>query len=244
MITKTLKVSEILYFLAMNRGVNPAHVTKIAESIRAMGCIRSIVVVKTDLIDGVMRTYIVEGQHLFHALVRLGLPVTYVEITIDSISELISKMALLNASSKPWSMVDYIHAWSIVNPDIQKLSTYYRTYDMELSVMVSVLMDLEVPTSSGGSTCLKHIKKGTLKIVNEKTAVTILKYIDDIFTVIKRLNREQNKFVCAEFVRVYRTNKSKYNHARFMKNLKKNKESFILATHEPQALVTMFKELI
>lgn len=241
---QTLKKSEVLHMLPMNREVNGAHVSKLVESIQKMGCIRPVIVVEISFIDGIMRKYVLEGQHLLNALLRLNRPVPYVVIPITNEEDLIEKMALLNASSKSWQLQDFMHAWAPIRPDFVKLTTYFKRYDVELSVLVSILMESGVPTASGGSACLKHIRKGTVKIVNEKKAVVILNAIDDIFTVIKRLDRQGNKYVCAEFVRIYRLNQGKYNHKKFMKNLVKNKDQFLLATHEEEALSTMFRKLI
>jgi ParB-like chromosome segregation protein Spo0J len=61
-----------LYFLSgINREITPNQVTKLCKSVKKMGIIRPVLVVSISFIDGVKRTYILDGQHLFTALTRL-----------------------------------------------------------------------------------------------------------------------------------------------------------------------------
>ena len=229
---------------SVNRGVTPSHVTKMAKSVLLLGCIRPVVVAKISFLTGVPVNYIIDGQHLYEALLRLDMPVPYVMIDIKNEKELIEKIALVNSSSKSWNMKDFIHAWAYYIPVYKKLNAFYNRYDLELSILVSILMDLDVSSSIGGASCLKHVKDGTFDIVNEDKALTILAALRDVFTVIKRLDRQQNKYVCSEFVKMYRANEKTYKHNRFMKNLRANVDMFTFATHEADALSMVFKSLI
>jgi hypothetical protein len=56
------------------------------------------------------------------------------------------------------------------------------------------------------------------------------------------MNRMENKYLCREYVKFVR-NTSKYNHPKFLENLKKNKKEFILATQEDGKLVELFTKL-
>ena len=50
--------------LPMNREIRSEHVEKLVKSIRTMGIIRPVIICKTDVIEGEMKNYIVDGQHL------------------------------------------------------------------------------------------------------------------------------------------------------------------------------------
>ena len=113
----------------INRPVNPSHVTKVATSIDKLGCLQPIIVTQIDFINGRNQYYILDGQHKFNALMRLGEEVPYVVIDIKNKQELVEAIALLNASSKSWSMQDYVTAWSSLKEDYVKLNQYFERYD-------------------------------------------------------------------------------------------------------------------
>jgi hypothetical protein len=241
---KALKPGETLSYLAgINRAIDPAQVTKLAESIDLMTLVRCIVVAKISFIDGKLRSYIVDGQHLFNAKLRNNIPIEYVEIEVKNLTELVERIAYLNASSKSWKLVDYILAWSSVNPDYKKLNQYFNIYDFELSVLASILSNNTLKSNEGGSSITKNIKKGNFKIVDEDFNVSILNDLTDILKIIPRMNRFENRYVCSEYVNFRRTSGCSYNHKTFIKNLDKNKQKFILATQEQEKLADMFRKL-
>lgn len=241
-----LKQKESLSYLAgINRPINPAQVTKLAESISKMGNIRPIVVANISFITGKATKYIIDGQHLFNALIRNGLPIEYVLIEVSNTKDLVEKIALLNSSSKSWTLVDYITSWQVVSNDYKKLFQYYNIYDFELSFLAGVLMNKNVTARNAGQqTVTKFIKRGEFKISDEQKNVEILNKLTDVLKIIPRLNRQENKFLCSEYVDFLRVNLSKYNHEKFLENLQKQKQKFILATHEQTKLASMFEKLI
>ena len=240
-----LKQKETLSYLAgINRPINPAQVTKLAESINKMGNIRPIVVAIISFISGKATKYIIDGQHLFNALMRNGLPIEYVLIEVKDTKDLVEKIALLNSSSKSWTLIDYITSWQVVSNDYKKLLHYYNVYDFELVFLAGVLMNKNYKGISGGGNVTKFIKKGEFKVSDEQKNVEILNKLTDVLKIIPRLNRQENKFLCSEYVDFLRINLSKYNHEKFLENLKKQKQKFILATHEQTKLASMFEKLI
>lgn len=220
----------------INRPIYPRQVTKIAESIKKMGVIRPIVVAKISFISGKTEYYIIDGQHLFNALIRLNLPIPYTEVTVTDKQDLVEKIALLNASSKNWCMQDYITAWSSLKEDYVKLNRYFEVYDLERTFLASVLMNFDAKSIS------VKIKKGDFKITEEKQAVRILDQVTDMLHVLPRMNRFENSYSCYEYVKFFKSIKD-YDHNRFIKNLIKHKKEFLLATQEEGKLSEMFKKL-
>jgi hypothetical protein len=227
------------YLAGINRPINPAQVTKLAQSVNRMGIIRPVIVAYISFIDGIKKPYIIDGQHLFNALIRNNMDIPYVVIEVKDKKDLVEKIALLNASSKNWSMFDYVTAWGSLNPDYIKLNHYYQVYDLELGFIAGVLLN-NISTYSG--TPNVKIKKGEFKISNEKDNVQILDYVTDMLKIVPRMNRFENKYVCAEYVKFLRTTKT-YNHKKFIANLNKNKKQFVLATQEDGKLVELFTKL-
>ena len=227
------------YYLAgINRAINPSQVTKLAESVNRMGIIRPVVVAEISFVDGKKKTYIIDGQHLFNALIRNNMDIPYVTIDIKDKKDLVEKIALLNASSKNWAIVDYISAWSSLSTDYVKLNHYFQVYDFDMGVLSSVLNNSNVD----GSNLVRKIKAGEFKIVDEDKNVTILNHLTDVLKVVPRMNRFENRYLCREYIKFLR-NTPKYNHSKFLDNLKRNKKEFILATQEDGKLVELFTKL-
>lgn len=228
------------FLTGINRGINPGQVTKLVKSFLLMGNLRPIVVAKLTFISGKVEHFIIDGQHAYNALLRLGWPIPYVVIEIKDKQELVERIAFLNASSKTWSIQDFVTAWSSLIPDYVKLNRYFQIYDIELNIIASILSN----TSAGnGSVISKKIKSGEFTVQDEDKNVDILNGLTDILKIIPRLNRFENRFVCSEYVNFRRTAGSSYNHKSFLKNLDKNKQKFILATHEQEQLADMFRVL-
>jgi hypothetical protein len=165
---------------------------------------------------------------------------TVLEKAVAYKKQLIETIALLNASSKNWTMADYVLSWSSINPDYVKLNRYFQIYDVEISIIASILSNGNV---SSAGTITKKIKQGEFAIQNEEENVTILDGITDILKVIPRMNRFENRYVCAEYVNFRRTEGCSYDHKAFMKKLEANKKQFILATQEQEKLSDMFRKL-
>lgn len=239
--TQTLKKDSkqsFSYLAGINRPINPAQVTKLAESVIKMGIIRPVVIAYISFIDGVKKPYIIDGQHLFNALIRNNMDIPYVAIDVKDKTDLVEKIALLNASSKNWSMCDYVTAWASLSNDYVKLNHYYQVYDIDLCTLATILLGQSID----GSNTVKTIKNGKFKVVDEKLNITILDNVTDLLKVIPRMARNDNRYATREYTKFLRTTRT-YNHKKFIDNLKKNKKEFILATQEDGKLVELFTKL-
>lgn len=226
------------YLSGINRSINPAQVTKLAESVNKMGILRCVVVAKISFITGKPTWYIIDGQHLFNALIRNNMDIPYIVIDITDKKHLVETIALLNASSKNWCLADYITAWGSMLPDYVRLNHYFQVYDIEISALASILSD---GTGGSGSIISKKIKTGTFKIVNEKENVQVLDYLTDVLKIVPRMNRFENKYLCSEYVSFLRSAR-KYEHDKFLNFLSLNKKQLVLATQEVGKLGEMFKK--
>ena len=228
--------TKFMYLASINRPITPNQVTKLAESITAMGVIRPVVVSDITFITGKKETYIIDGQHLYNALLRLGMPVPYVHITIKDKAHLVETIAKLNASSKSWTMQDYVTAWGSINPDYIKLNEYFQQYDFELTVLAGVLANAPMSKASSGM-----IKSGNFQVQNENSGRKLLDCLTDAISVVPRRFRFETKYFCTEYIQFFRVQGAKYNHTKFMNSIKKNKSRLNLAVQEPGALVELFK---
>jgi hypothetical protein len=228
------------YLAGINRPITPGQVTTISKSVELYGVLRPIIILETDCISGKREKYIGDGQHLFNACLRLGVDIPYIVINVDTKEELVEVMAMLNASSKTWVILDYVRAFSSFNQNFVKLNHYFQVYDIEMSIVAAILSNLTV---AGSSVAVKKIKSGELVIENEEQNVSILDDLTDILKFVPRMNRFENRYVCSEYVNFRRTEGCAYDHDEFLKNLEKNKQKFILATQEQERLSDMFRKL-
>lgn len=228
------------YLAGINRPITPSQVTIMAKSVELYGVLRPIIILETDCISGKKENHVGDGQHLFNACLRVGVNIPYITIKVYSKEELVQVMAMLNASSKTWTMLDYVRAFSSYNPNFVKLNHYFQVYDIEMSIVAAILSNLTV---AGSSIAVKRIKSGELVIKDEAQNVSILDNLTDVLKFVPRMNRFENRYLCAEYVNFRRTEGSNYKHTEFLKNLGNNKQKFILATQEKERLSDMFRVL-
>lgn len=230
------------YLAGINRPIYPAQVTKLAKSLEKLGVLRPVVIAELSFITGKLEKYIIDGQHIFNALLRLGWEIPYVTIQVSDKQDLVEKIALLNASSKTWSIQDYVTAWSSLKNDYVKLNHYHQVYDFEISDLASILMNNSVKSNGTNQAVTRAIKLGEFKVRNEKENVEILDKVTDMLKIVPRMNRMENRYAIREYVKFLRT-APKYDHKRFLAKLQKNKEKFILATHEEGKLSELFETI-
>jgi len=206
--------------LPMNRGIDSKHVQKMISSIRLMGVVRPVVTTTTNVIEGEVKTYIIDGQHLATALEREGLPIPHVDIAVESEEDLIAKMAYLNNSSKSWDLMNYINAWKMIRPDYMKLFKWKNMYDIEITMLAAIGVN-----NAGIKYTTSTIKTGNFQITNTK-AEEMCKAFNDIFLKIGMSDRSVKFQFLAAFLQAYGT----YNHTKVMSNIEKHMKTVKLLT--------------
>ena len=198
--------------LPMNRAIDSKHVQKMIVSIRKMGVLRCVITTTTNMIEGVEKTYIIDGQHLATALEREGKPIPYIEIPVESEEDLIEKMAYLNNSSKSWDLMNYINAWKMIRPDYMKLFKWKNMYDIEISMLASIGVN-----NAGLRHSSSSIKTGEFTVTNPH-AEQMCKYFNDIFIKIGMADRAVKFQFLGAFLQAYPA----YDHKKVMANIDKN----------------------
>lgn len=226
------------FLTGINRNIIPKQVTSISTSVEKMGVVRPVIVAKLSFITGKLEHYIIDGQHLFNACIRLNIDIPYIEIEVKDQKDLVEKIALLNSSSKSWSMQDYVTAWASLIPDYVKLNKYFEVYDIEFTILAAILSNSNAKT---GITMGKVIKNGTFKVKNEAKNVELLNYLTDALSIVDRLSRYENRYFCSEYIDYVR-NYPNYNHQAFLKQLKAKKERVLLATQGDGKLSDIFSQ--
>ena len=181
-------------------------------SLREQGCVRAVQCCKTNLIEGVEKLYIIDGQHLATALEREGQPIPYIVRSIDSEEDLIRKMAYLNNSSKSWDLMNYINAWKMIRPDYMKLFKWKNMYDIEITMLAIIGVN-----NAAFKYNTRAIKTGTFKITNP-FAEQMCKDFNDIFLKIGMSDRAIKFQFLSAFMQAY----GNYNHQQVIVNLDKH----------------------
>jgi hypothetical protein len=223
MTTTKMKIKEIsdyskLSVLSMNRCIDSKHVQKMIKSIRKMGIIRPVVITTTNIFEGLLKTYIIDGQHLATALERENLPIPCIEIEITSEEDLIEKMAYLNNSSKSWDLMNYINAWKMIRPDYMKLFKWKNMYDIEVSMLAAIGINSYTMKSN-----TQTIKTGDFVITNPN-AELMCKQFNDIFIKIGTADR----YIKFNFLHAFLQVGSSYDHEKVLANIDKHMKSIRL----------------
>jgi hypothetical protein len=229
------------FLISLNRRIVPAQVTKLAQSINKMGVIRPIVVAEFTYL-GKKGLYIIDGQHLYHALLRNNMDFPYVEIKIDGDKDLVEKIALLNSSSKSWTLLDYIQAWTFVNPHYKTLMKYFNTYDLEILQIASILHSNKVSVMAD-SNISKVIKNGEFNVINEQKCIELFDCITDTLKIIPRMDRMSNKTFVSAYVDYYNSTKD-YDHEQFLEFLENNIKELKFVTIDKDTLANFLKRSV
>ena len=146
-------------FLKENRTINPTTVKKIEQSLKDWGVIPG----RPILVDNFFN--IIDGQHRFHALKNLELPISYEIITGD----VIAKTMALNSSQSQWKLIDYIKSYADQNIDCyRRLLKFEEKYKFGVSASVKIFAEVDLKGTK--------IKKGGEFEVNPR-ADEIAEYI-------------------------------------------------------------------
>jgi hypothetical protein len=219
----------------INRPITPSQVSKMAESIQYFdGILRPVIVCKVNFLDGIEKTYIVDGQHLYMACMRLKIDIPYLEIEVKDHKDLVEKIALLNATSKNWTLDDYINTWSYYKKEYKEYRYLLGLYNIEKTILAELLHTgiVRANDSRGNNGMSKTIKKGELRIVNKELAIKVLDYVTDLRSVTKDLGRQEQKLLISVMIEKIKADGGEYNHNKYKKYLQSIQSKLLLASND------------
>jgi hypothetical protein len=211
----------LCHFENLNREVAASQANKIAKSMLKMGNLRAIVVVKLKYKSKTSKYYILDGQHLYTALLSLKVTeIPVVEISVDSVPSLVEKIAMLNSSSKSWQLKDYVIAWSNIHEDYVTLLNLQKTYDLEFSMISAICTGVDMKSGIPGS---QTIKSGKFRIKNLEQSTRKLEDINEILNVLPRMDRAASRYFVASLINVFNeVNYTRANHAKLLRFVNNN----------------------
>jgi hypothetical protein len=199
-------------FLEINRITDTGHIQKMVASVRNMGVVRPIICVRMNL-AGSDQLFVIDGQHLFKSLQSEDLEIPYVVIDVEDKIDMVQKMAMLNNSSKSWTLLNYVNAFKMHLKDYYELNELRDMYNIE-PLMLAILCTNGTESSISGS---RLIKSGEFKITNPN-AQEMAKAFNDFFLKIGRADRWVKHHFLQVFMRAWGT----YDHEKSLENLNKH----------------------
>jgi hypothetical protein len=193
----------------LNRELDFRHTAVMRQSVSLHGNNRLVIIVKTDVIDGVMREYIADGQHLFEALVVLGKHIVYKHVIVGTKEQLVKLLTDMNNTSKPWTLMNYIDAWAELNDDYKHLQRSVVRYGIKPQGVAMVAMNLPAR-----ATIAHMIKLGRYHVVDRTRFRTMMNHVIDLLSIpelgTSNAGYLPNRLIAA-FIRHYGSTSS-YNH--------------------------------
>jgi uncharacterized ParB-like nuclease family protein len=192
---------ELAYLEGLQRDIIASQSRKLAISMKAMGNIRPIIVVRLKFDSNKYKYYVLDGQHNYTALRALDAQeIPIVEVPVKDIPSLVEVIALLNSSSKAWTLKDYVNAWGNIHPDYVTLKNLFDKYDIELSI-ISAICGGSTVAGSGPGTSL--IKSGKFRILNLEESERKLSDITEILNLLPRMDRAANRYFILSLLNVF-----------------------------------------
>lgn len=197
-IRESMNYDRFKFLPGINRMIKSNHVTRMKRSILMMGVMRPVIIARISFIDGILRDYVLDGQHLIMALRALRLPVPYVYVDVANMSDLIKTVAKLNSTAVRWALKDYVHAWKALKTEYVDLERYHLLYSMSYQAIGMIALNSDRRRGISDT-----IKDGSFRITNSN----FLTLCEEAFALlaVENLNdlmRVPDRFV-AGLVRYY-----------------------------------------
>lgn len=161
-----------------NRPVDERRVTKIMNSIQAVGWVTQPIIVNEKM-------EVIDGQGRLAALERLKMPVDYV--IQDGAT--IRTAQVMNATSTSWGRSDYIRSYAEIG-----LKSYQRLWQMMNMYDVDAQTVIRLMNRGGNSDVMRAVKNGEFEMTNEDfgRGLKRLPYYSAYIKVMKRFNGNAN----------------------------------------------------
>lgn len=183
----------------------------LVKSMTKYGFLGSILMLKTSIIDGVERLYIVDGQHRFLAAQYLNLDVKADIIeSVTTKDELVKLISTLNSTGVKWTSMDYINAYAALGMKeyIDLINVCKKCTKLTALATIKIIRDA----------CVKPLN------ANIKTGELLLsKELIDAILELNTLLHHIPKLNVLNMIGIYRTIISgKYDRKTFITNFNKN----------------------
>lgn len=183
------------------------------NSMNKYGFTVPILFIKTSLIDGKMKEWLIDGQHRAITAAFLNIPFEGLvnEYEFKSIEEIVDYMSTLNSSQKSWKAINYVTAYNFLG---------YKDYNILLNVKNSCVYSIETIAvlllglrTSGNTT--NKLKSGTFKVNNLKET----QYCLELSAKLGKYQKVTSRMLLALS---YVSSLKSFDETKFIENYKKN----------------------
>lgn len=136
-----------------------------------------ILMIKTNLLDGFERIYIVDGHNRAITALYLNIPFFGVLLPnkFSNLEELVEFVSSLNNSQKAWINMDYIRSYAHVGK-----KEYIDLIQIKSKTPYSITAAATILSSVGKTAQSENIKKGNFKITRLAEAQEVFKYAGEL----------------------------------------------------------------
>lgn len=211
--------NEKLHFLPFNRAYKVTEA--LIHSMNLYGFIVPILLLYTDIIDGVKRLYVVDGQHRLATAMYLGIDAMgYIinpETEIKTQEDLVKLVAMLNSSTSPWVNINYVTAFAFLGfQDYRTLLVITGRSPYSVTTIAHLLYGVRSKgnwKSSGAFT--RNLRNGKFRVNNLEETEYVLK----LAAKLSKFEKVTSRMLLAMG---YVSSMRSFNEAKFVKNYEMN----------------------
>lgn len=152
-------------------------VKELVTNMNRFGFTVPILLIKTNLLDGFDRMYIVDGHNRATTALYLNIPFRGILLPnkFSNLEELVEFVSSLNNSQKAWINMDYIRSYAHVGK-----KEYIDLIQVKSKTPYSITAAAMILSSVNKNTQSENIKKGTFKITRLKEAKEVFDYAGEL----------------------------------------------------------------
>lgn len=191
----------------------------LVRSMNKSGFVVPILLIKTNLIDGYDKIYIVDGHNRATTALYLNIPFFGVLLPnkFSNIGELVTFVSSLNSSQKAWTNMDYIRAFAHVGKkEYLDLIQIKSKTPYSFTTVATILS-----TPNGRNAQSENIKKGDFKITRLKEAQEVFKYAGELSKYKPLSNRMVLSLNAVMALEIFDKKKFEEAYAKYCHNISK-----------------------
>tara|TARA_R100001015_G_C4567091_1_gene125814 strand:- start:93 stop:860 length:768 start_codon:yes stop_codon:yes gene_type:complete len=165
-------------FLKTNREINYRHLERLEKSMLDNGVDESPITVN-------VKFQILDGQHRFKVLEKLGQPIFYRVISCNDSEK---QVVTMNTNNKNWSNEDYLKM-HVIKEKIKFPRNYFNmpyhliSFGRKKKINITILVRLA--SNSQSNRYLEDFQKGRLTIANNEDFVSMINYLSKLVEINK-----------------------------------------------------------
>jgi len=160
---------------------------KLVRSMNKRGFVVPILMIKTNLIDGYDKIYIVDGHNRATTALYLNIPFFGVLLPnkFSNVEDLVEFVSSLNSSQRAWTNMDYVRAFAHVGK-----KEYLDLIQVKSKTPYSFTTVATILSSPNSRSCKsENIKKGDFKVTRLKEANEVFTYAGELSKYKSLTNR-------------------------------------------------------